>query len=798
MRQRMGISHIWPQNYENWADGFLGGNGTLGIIVLGNPLDEIIILNHRRFNIAATHSRSFSKVRDEDLKAIRKACAAGDFKRANDLADQTHGWQDGGEGNRHPGGRLKIKMEEAGAVREYRRSCDYRTGEICVQWSDDRGAWDRRIFVSRKDNVAVQRLTGPDNQKFSCELQLGTEEGMHLPEGMTFFRRVTPEYLKLRAVYPQPDLTGMAGYECVIKVIVRGPAARMEVAGDVLHISDAQEVLLLTGIAHYEKECRTEWDKELLYKRLSALKQDYEQLLEKHLPLHQTIYDRVCLDLKASEKERLKSNETLLQEQKSSPVLLPALYERLFDAGRYHYLCASGENAVPDLLGVWTGDCNVGWNGYYHLDANLNLQTAGAITGNMAEMMEGYFKLNEAWADDFEINAQKLLGCRGLLACGNSPGPSSGLISALNYAYPYHYVTGEEAWLLYPFWEYYQVTGDVGFLKNRLYPLLRKLGDFYEDFLVETDENGKYIFAGSISPENQPEGLGLSLVNNSAFDIAGAKFGLETLVKVCELLGTEDETSGGVSRWKRILQKLPEYRINEDGALAEWAWEGLKDHYNHRHSSGLICVYPYQEITPEKDGLLYQAACQAHAKRNEYNYEDAGHGLLHAALIAARLKNADSVMNKLLRLGKEDFYYTGLSTAHYPEGKVFCTDVALTLPAICTEMLLYSDESTLEFLPALPDCLPAGEITGLLGRNRICVERLTWDLESGKICAQLTSAVEQKITILCRRGIQTLVTAAETEASQFGKIGRQIYLEALKTTELEIFLYSLHRGDSFE
>lgn len=394
----------------------------------------------------------------------------------------------------------------------------------------------------------------------------------------------------------------------------------------------------------------------------------------------------------------------------------------------------------------------MGWNGFYHLDANLNLQISGVTIGNMAELMEGYFYLNEAWADDFHTNARKLLGCRGLLAGGNTPGASSGLLSALNFAYPYHYVTGEEAWLLYPFWEYYQVTGDLCFLRDRLYPLLYQLGLFYEDFLVEQDENGRYIFAGSISPENQPKRLGLSLVNNAAFDIAGARFALTTLIRICRILGTEQGENEGAERWQGILDRLPAYRINKDGALAEWAWEGLEDQYDHRHSSGLIGVWPYHEITPDQDETLYQAAKIALHKRDEYPYENAEHGLLHAALIAACLKEADSLEQKLPRLGKEDFYFDGLAAAHYPEHQVFCMDVAHTLPAILMEMLIYSEEHVLELLPALPKSLPRGEIRGVLGRSRITIDRLVWNLEEDIVECALTSAVDLKITLLVRQG----------------------------------------------
>ena len=140
-----------------------------------------------------------------------------------------------------------------------------------------------------------------------------------------------------------------------------------------------------------------------------------------------------------------------------------------------------------------------------------------------------------------------------------------------------------KAWLLYPFWEPYLITGDTNFLLNQLYPLLKDMGNFYEDFFdPNVNTNGNYILAGSVSPENQPSNLAVSLVNNSTFDISGAKFCLTTLIQTCNILGLEQGPGQGVATWTDILNKLPPYLIggptNSDGALQEWTWPGLNDH----------------------------------------------------------------------------------------------------------------------------------------------------------------------------------------------------------------------------
>jgi alpha-L-fucosidase 2 len=63
-----------------------------------------------------------------------------------------------------------------GEVRDYARSVNFQTGEAVVRWSDDRGAFERRMFVSRAAGVAVIRLVGPKPGAVSVQLKLEQRE----------------------------------------------------------------------------------------------------------------------------------------------------------------------------------------------------------------------------------------------------------------------------------------------------------------------------------------------------------------------------------------------------------------------------------------------------------------------------------------------------------------------------------------------------------------------------------------------------------------------------------------------
>lgn len=794
---RTGISDEYVTNYSDWVDAFLAGNGKMGIMVFGNPLNDTIIYNDREFNLAASTSaplRTFAQVSASDEATIRSNCAAGNFTAADNLAVSSADWNDGGEGSRHPGYEMRISIPQDGSISNYSRTCNFRTGEIAINWTDQRGSWARTSFVSRQDNVTVQYLPAPSNQTITCSILLTNDPGMDFPSGMTFTSLATTNFLNMRVNYPSD--TSDAGYEGVTRIVNTG--GTVSVNGSMLTISNATAVMLLTQTAKYYTNCEDQWNQQLIQNRLASLPTDYTVLLNGQLATHEVIYDRVKLDLNVSAADRALPNETLLNMQANSSTPINALWERVFDAGRNYFLSSSSSNTPPDLLGIWTADCNAGWGGFYTLDANLNLQIAQGNIGNMPEAMAGYFAINEGWQRDFETNAAKLLDCRGMVAAGNTP-ETNGLISGISTYYPYQYATGEEPWLLYPFWEHYLITGDTNFLQTQLYPLLLDMGYFYGDFLTQTDTNGNYILAGSVSPENQPSNLAVSLLNNSTFDVSGAKFALSTLIQTCNILGVRQGPGQGVETWSNLLSKLPPYLIggvtgngNSVGALQEWNWPGLDDNFDHRHSSQLLTVWPYREITPEAVPALFDAADITMAQKDAYNYEDAGHGWLHSALIAAGLKNAMAVNRKILFLLQNGYYFNSLASSHYNAHGTYCTDTCNAMPGVMMEMLVSSSPGTLELLPALPQSLTQGSICGVKGRNRVTVQNLCWNMSSNSVNCTLQSDIDQDITLIERSGIATINTSATANPSPLGQIARVIHLQAGVSTDVSIGLGQLN------
>ena len=59
---------------------------------------------------------------------------------------------------------LVLELEESGAPTDYLRTMNYKTGEAVIHWTDRRGRWVRRAFVSEPEQCLVQLLTPPPGE----------------------------------------------------------------------------------------------------------------------------------------------------------------------------------------------------------------------------------------------------------------------------------------------------------------------------------------------------------------------------------------------------------------------------------------------------------------------------------------------------------------------------------------------------------------------------------------------------------------------------------------------------------
>ena len=136
--------------------------------------------------------------------------------------------------------------------------------------------------------------------------------------------------LYFKAWYERPwefeSRKSFKGYEGVVQVLRSD--GKIEMDSDRLILRDATDVLIVARI-----EPSDNMEESRVLEMSNALKSydgTYDELLAVHKKIHKELFERVSIDLDASEEDRMKSSEELLKLGGSNP----ALVEKLFDAAR--------------------------------------------------------------------------------------------------------------------------------------------------------------------------------------------------------------------------------------------------------------------------------------------------------------------------------------------------------------------------------------------------------------------------------------------------------------------------------
>jgi hypothetical protein len=551
-------------------DALVSGNGAMSIELMGDPYAERILFHHEGLLMPWKRPMEAPDVA-AILPQVRQLALDGRGREARDLAlqhlNQSPIGQDTEPHLTIPAFLMRLDLPTTTSITNYVRTLDFESGEIRVSWTDERGDWVRRVFTSRPDNAVVQRLDAPAGGTMNVRISLQRSPAWTMPSGMDWGsnrgigtadpdlqafvqlaadqERLAPKGVEAGDVRQGGDAHRLiytcrldssvdnSGYAGVTRVIRDGGSARMD--GNTLVIENAASVMLLTRIDYHPDF--SESDVEALGRAMEGLTPDYAAMLERHREIQSEMLNRVTVDLGGAAQYGM-STEELLSDQRSRTDYSPALWEKVFEMGRHWFVLNSGK--YPSIAP--------------RINSTVDLQTAGAVRGDLREGMEAYFKWMEEIAPDCRSNARNIFGCGGI---SYPIFPDKGL--GVNYYYtassgigmwPYWISAG--GWRVRQFWDHYLVTGDVGFLRDRVVPAYRELAEFYEDFLTITDEDGNFVFVPSISPENTSPGMGQTGVGliNASMDIAVCREVLTNLIQACELLGIDAD---GVTRWQAML-----------------------------------------------------------------------------------------------------------------------------------------------------------------------------------------------------------------------------------------------------
>jgi len=701
-------TELWyAQPAEVWMESLPIGNGRLGAMTYGGIEEEKLALNESTMWSGQYNENQNIPFGREKMNQLRKLFFEGKLSEGNRIAgDNLHGNQTS-FGTHLPIGDLKMQfIYPEGKVTGYRRSLSLDEAVSSVSFNSGGVNYKREYFATNPDNVLVLRLTA-DKQKsitMNMGLDLMRQADLSVEDNQLVFTG--------KVDFPLHGPGGVC-FEGRIAVLADNGEVKMEQSG--VGIKEADAVTLIVDV-------RTDY-KSPDYKTLcadgvkKAAAKSYDELKQAHIKDYNTLYNRVSIHFGQDANRALPTDVRWKQvKEGKTDTGLDALF---FQYGRYLTIASSRENSpLPIALQGFFNDnkaCNMGWTNDYHLDINTEQNYWAANVGNLAECNAPLFTYIKDLAHHGAKTAEVVYGCKGWTAhttanvWGYTPASSTIIWGLFPMA---------GSWIASHLWTQYEFTQDKQYLAETAYPLLKGNAQFILDFLAKDPKSGYLMTGPSISPENWFRTAGGEEMVASMMPACDRELAYEILsncVQASEILNTDREFADSL---RTAIAQLPPIQLRANGAIREWFEDFEEAHPNHRHTSHLLALYPFSQITLEKTPELAEAARKTIENRlSAENWEDTEWSRANMICMYARLKDAQEAYKSVQllqgKLSRENLMTVSPGGIAGAEGDIYSFDGNPAGTAGMAEMLVQNHEGYVEFLPCLPVEWKDGSFKGL-------------------------------------------------------------------------------------